>query len=192
MQASADTIKVAVGKSGLTFDPNSITAKVGDVVEFNFYAKNHSVVGGDFLNPCKPAEGSFFSGFFPTEANASQVFRLTVNSTDPIVFYCSQNTGSHCKNGMAGVINPTTLRSLSAYQTLAKALVGNATSPTGGVAGGVIAAQSGSGSTGTTGGSNTTNTAPPAATSTKPNGAVSMGAPLFGLVAAGFFAVLLI
>ena len=77
MQAGATTIKVAVGKTGLTFDPNIIPAKVGDVLEFNFYPRNHSVVAGDFSKPCQPAtSGGFFSGFFPTAVNTTNV-RLT-------------------------------------------------------------------------------------------------------------------
>src|SRR4051812_34137565 len=46
--AAATTISVAVGKDGLTFEPNKIQAHVGDAIEFRFYAKNHSVVAGDF------------------------------------------------------------------------------------------------------------------------------------------------
>jgi len=45
---------------------------------------------------------------------------VTVNNTDPIVIYCSQNTGSHCKNGMAAVINPSGSSNLQNYLTLAK------------------------------------------------------------------------
>jgi plastocyanin len=37
--ASAATIQVEVGKAGLTFSPNDITAAVGDSVEFTFFPK---------------------------------------------------------------------------------------------------------------------------------------------------------
>jgi plastocyanin len=73
-QTSASTIKVAVGKSGLTFAPDTVTASAGDVLEFHFYAKNHSVVMGDWTDACVPAKtGGFYSGFFPTAANTSNV-----------------------------------------------------------------------------------------------------------------------
>ena len=74
LQASASTIAIKVGASGLTFSPNTFNASKGDVLEFHFYAKNHSVVQGDFDNPCVPApSGGFFSGFFPTNGTAQNV-----------------------------------------------------------------------------------------------------------------------
>ncbi len=74
MQATASTIRVDVGKSGLTFSPNTFNASAGDVLEFHFYAKNHSVVQGDFDNPCNPAPSAgFFSGFFPTNGTSQNV-----------------------------------------------------------------------------------------------------------------------
>jgi plastocyanin len=67
--ASAKTIRIDVGQSGLTFTPNDITAAVGDILEFHYHPTNHSVVAADFATPCKPkAEGGFYSGFFPTTA----------------------------------------------------------------------------------------------------------------------------
>ena len=72
--AAASTIPVLVGKTGLTFEPNMIHANVGDVIEFQFYAKNHSVVAGDFTAGCRPASsGGFYSGFFPTAAGIVNV-----------------------------------------------------------------------------------------------------------------------
>lgn len=45
--------------------PNSIFANVGDVILFEFYPTNHSVVKADYLAPCVPAsEGLFYSGPF--------------------------------------------------------------------------------------------------------------------------------
>ena len=68
MQAGAATITVMVGKGGLVFSPNEVKAAIGDVVEFQFSAGgNHSVVEGDFNNPCHPAAtGGFFSGYMNT------------------------------------------------------------------------------------------------------------------------------
>ncbi|SPQ25555.1 16b25aa2-a6c8-4ff8-a8c7-ce1631159e3c [Thermothielavioides terrestris] len=143
--AAAKTIPVVVGKNGLTFQPDEIQAEVGDVLEFRFYAKNHSVVAGDFSKACVPAEeNGFFSGFFPTTGTGanSQVFHVTVSHTNPVPIYCSQNTGQHCKNGMVAVINPDTSgnsdMTLQAYKSLASQ-AGNAISPPGGVFGGQVA-----------------------------------------------------
>ena len=56
---------VAVGENGLVFTPDTITAPVGSVVQFAFYPRNHSVVQGDFNNPCQPLPGGhgFYSGY---------------------------------------------------------------------------------------------------------------------------------
>ncbi len=74
--SAASTIPVLVGKTGLTFEPNLIHANQGDVIEFQFFAKNHSVVAGDFTTACRPASsGGFYSGFFPTAAGVANVRR---------------------------------------------------------------------------------------------------------------------
>jgi plastocyanin len=65
----ADTIKITA-TTDLRFDPAQATAKEGDVLEFHFEPKNHSVAMGEFgsINgPCVPAnQGGFFSGYMPT------------------------------------------------------------------------------------------------------------------------------
>lgn len=101
------TKSVVVGRGGLRFDPENIVAEIGDVVEFHFTPKNHSVVQSSFWDPCAPIDDSaFYSGFFPVESGQSdKVFSITINHKEPIWFYCAQTTGSHCQNGMAGVIN---------------------------------------------------------------------------------------
>jgi hypothetical protein len=43
---------------------------------------------------------------------------VTVNSTDPIFFYCSQ--ASHCSQGMVGAVNPTSAQTVAAFQNAAK------------------------------------------------------------------------
>ncbi|PTB61682.1 hypothetical protein BBK36DRAFT_1173246 [Trichoderma citrinoviride] len=124
--ASAKTITVDVGPNGqFAFQPNNIKASVGDVLSFNFHPVNHSVVMGDFSNPCAPAKtGGFFSGFMPVSSGVgSQTFDVTVNTTDPIFFYCAQNTFSHCISGMSGVVNgPSSGNTLEAYQSAAKSV----------------------------------------------------------------------
>ncbi|KAL6871740.1 hypothetical protein HDV57DRAFT_271959 [Trichoderma longibrachiatum] len=124
--ATAETIKIDVGPNGqFAFQPNNVKAKVGDVLSFTFHPLNHSVVMGDFANPCAPAKtGGFFSGFMPVSSGVgSQTFDVTVNSTDPIFFYCAQNKFSHCISGMSGVVNgPSSGNTLDAYQTAAKSV----------------------------------------------------------------------
>ncbi|KAH8882932.1 Cupredoxin, partial [Thozetella sp. PMI_491] len=120
--ASAAMIRIDVGQSGLTFTPSTVNASTGDILDFHFHAINHSVVQGDFNNPCKPIQtGGFFSGFMPTSSGENaNTFQVQVNSTDPIFFYCAQNTLTHCKSGMSGAVNPTSGQTLAAYQDKAK------------------------------------------------------------------------
>jgi plastocyanin len=93
---------IQVGKSGLTYTPDSITAKVGDQIEFQFDSAGHSVAEGTFGKPCQPdGDSAFWSGFPKPGGNP---FTITVNSTDPMWFYCAQV--GHCQAGMVGVINP--------------------------------------------------------------------------------------
>jgi hypothetical protein len=66
------TTVVSVGTDGVVFTPDTITAAVGDVLEFHFYTANHSVAMGDYDNPCQPAKtGGFFSGYVPVASGVS-------------------------------------------------------------------------------------------------------------------------
>jgi plastocyanin len=76
---------VTVGKGNFMYEPNNITAAVGDVVVFQFYPTNHSVIQGAYCgnieggcNPCIPIDlmDSSVKGF------ASQNF-LTTQDADP-------------------------------------------------------------------------------------------------------------
>lgn len=88
----------------------------------------------------------------------SQTFEVTVNNTDPIFFYCSQNKFSHCISGMSGVVNePSSGDTLDAYQAAAKS-VKSASNPAT-VFGGRLVANAEATSSATT-------TAAPAATTT--------------------------
>jgi len=108
--ALAENFNVIVGKTGLSFEPNSVKAANGDTVTFKFWPKNHSVAQGSFGSPCNPLAGDkgFWSGYVPTSSNtsaASETFMYTVqNASAPVWFYCTQ--GMHCQAGMVGVINP--------------------------------------------------------------------------------------
>lgn len=108
----AEDITVSVGLKGnataLVFKPDTITAKVGDVVWFHFWPKAHSVAQASFAKPCEPLDGGLWSGFVPTtdtENAAQTTFMYNVtNATAPVWLYCSQ--GKHCQAGMVAVINP--------------------------------------------------------------------------------------
>lgn len=54
------TIKVGPKESPHGYVPHSIEADVGDLVVFEFYPRNHSVLQADFGAPCVPADGDFF------------------------------------------------------------------------------------------------------------------------------------
>jgi len=110
--AFAAIIDVTVGMDGkLSFNPEAISAHVGDQVVYHFYPKNHTVTQSSFANPCGPKNGGIDSGFQPVMANQTDslpTFTVTVNDTNPIWIYCKQaaNTvNSHCGQGMVHAIN---------------------------------------------------------------------------------------
>jgi len=105
--SSSGVHDVQVGDGGLVFEPDSVTAAVGEKVTFWFHPQNHSVVQSSFDKPCVPlSSGSpIFSGFFPvTSGTAENVFTITITNDKPIWLYCGQ--ASHCQSKMVMVINP--------------------------------------------------------------------------------------
>ncbi|RDL35448.1 uncharacterized protein BP5553_07379 [Venustampulla echinocandica] len=103
---------VTVGSmnGSLTFSPNDIQAKVGEMVQFQFMPANHSVVQSTFDAPCQPISKNsnvtgIFSGYMPVQASASTAptYTIMVANKTPMWLYCSQ--GKHCQNGMVMVIN---------------------------------------------------------------------------------------
>jgi plastocyanin len=61
--AYAATHVVEVGKGGSVFSPDTVTAAVGDQVQFKFASQGHAVTASTFTSPCAPADSStFFSG----------------------------------------------------------------------------------------------------------------------------------
>jgi plastocyanin len=101
-EAAAETQTIQVGNGGFTFQPNSITADKGDVVEFVIHT-THSVARSTFGNPCQPmtGAGAIWTGF---SNSANDIFSLTINDTSPVWLYCA--APEHCQSGMAMVINP--------------------------------------------------------------------------------------
>ncbi|KAK7409462.1 hypothetical protein QQX98_008370 [Neonectria punicea] len=116
--ASAKTIKITA-TSDNAFDPDSVEAEKGDVLEFHFEA-NHSVVAGDYKYPCSPLElgSGFFSGF--VDDAEDKIFRVTVNDTEPIAFYSSRE--DECAQGMVGIVNPSQNKTLNDYKERASEL----------------------------------------------------------------------
>ncbi|KAF9017010.1 hypothetical protein BDZ89DRAFT_1103869 [Hymenopellis radicata] len=133
--AAAADITVLVGENaGLTFNPTSVTAAVGDVINFEFVAKNHTLTQSTFAAPCDYPSAGIDSGYVPVAANATEhpVWSLTVNNaTAPLWFYCAQ-TG-HCAKGMVFAINPSAAKTFAAFQ--AAAMGGSTTGTTGSTSG---------------------------------------------------------
>ncbi|KAJ1327897.1 cell wall integrity and stress response component [Microdochium nivale] len=110
------------------FQPSKIMAKKGDVIHFDFFPKNHSVVRAEFKNPCipydvvNPSGAMFFSGMKQSQpGDEPPSWELTVNDTAPAFFYCSA-PGSCINWAMIGVINPNSTHNLDIqkqYQELA-------------------------------------------------------------------------
>ncbi|RJE20451.1 hypothetical protein PHISCL_07212 [Aspergillus sclerotialis] len=111
--SATHTVKVGPKEDPHQYVPHNITADVGDVIVFEFYPTNHSVVKADYMAPCVPASGDiFYSGAFDSfnEENGQLVgppptWSLVVNDTEPTFFYCTA-IDSCMVNGMVGVINP--------------------------------------------------------------------------------------
>ncbi|KAF5393530.1 hypothetical protein D9757_000570 [Collybiopsis confluens] len=102
------THNITVGVNGqLAFGPSNITAAIGDIVEFTFLAKNHSVIQSSFSTPCTPLENGFNLGFQSVAANTTgPTLSITINNTTPIWGYCGQTSPvSHCGSGMVFAIN---------------------------------------------------------------------------------------
>lgn len=83
-QAYAATIKIFANSAfdkadPFEFQPNELTARVGDILEFHFtgpglgvLGSNHSVAMGVFTDPCTPAPGGFFSGWHPVNGTSKE------------------------------------------------------------------------------------------------------------------------
>ncbi|ROW03739.1 hypothetical protein VMCG_05372 [Cytospora schulzeri] len=129
------THSIVAGLGGaLVFDPDNVVAEIGDIVEWHFLPKNHSVAQSSFGQPCVPDASlaqPFFSGFQPSASGqAPNVFQIVVQDADPIWYYCAQTNGNHCQNGMSGVINQnfSSPNTLAAYKAMA-ALTGTSVVP---------------------------------------------------------------
>ena len=203
--ASAQRVTVVrVAQNGsLTYTPNDIRVNVGEMVQFQFAAGNHTVTQSTFDQPCQPiamhtnATG-FHSGFVPAAASAAQnqmsIFTINVTNTNPMWIYCAQ--GRHCENGMVMVINAPTAagsnRTLANYRTIAAqantVVPGGGAAPGGGggTGNGGLGGIPGTGTTDPNGGQGGQTSPPP----TGGAGILSAPASYMLLAVAGFAALL--
>ncbi|KAF8250676.1 hypothetical protein K440DRAFT_617460 [Wilcoxina mikolae CBS 423.85] len=118
---------ITVGKAAHKFAPDLVRAAVGDLITFEFYPTNHSVVRGALDFPCIPYEKvtpevtGFFGGFHPVKTIPKDPPRwsVVVNDTNPIFFYCSAPDSCNVW-GMVGVINPAQDSDLDKYRSGSK------------------------------------------------------------------------
>ncbi|KAI0451806.1 hypothetical protein F5B21DRAFT_362565 [Xylaria acuta] len=109
-------VSVSSASKSLTFSPDNLKADVGDMIQFQFLAGNHSVVQSNFDNPCTPIQQhvtdtkGMFSGYMDVAASAATgmipVYSMEVTTDKPLWLYCSQ--GKHCQAGMVMVVNENT------------------------------------------------------------------------------------
>ncbi|KZV95967.1 Cupredoxin [Exidia glandulosa HHB12029] len=155
--ALAAEFTVKVGADGLAFTPNQVTAVAGDVVIFEFHAKNHTLTQSTLAAPCSPVAGGGDSGFIPVAADATTfpTKRLTVpDATTPLWFYCKQ--GNHCASGMVFAINPGSQTKMDTFIANAKGLAAPATGTTAAPATGATTTAAPAASTPATGGTTAT------------------------------------
>ncbi|KAF1921678.1 hypothetical protein BDU57DRAFT_57360 [Ampelomyces quisqualis] len=126
---------VATGMApSLLYNPESITAAVGDMVMFVFMQKNHTATQSTFAEPCKKMEGGMDSGFMANpEGKPGVTWNMTVQTTEPLWFYCKQQNGIHCGKGMVFAVNAATTgdKTMADFKALAVGTNGTSLTPGG-------------------------------------------------------------
>ncbi|CAI6313592.1 unnamed protein product [Periconia digitata] len=123
--AYAETHVVEVGSPVHTFNPDTITANVGDTVQFRFHNSMHSVVRAAYRTPCAPYESvegggkaGFNSDLQTPQGDEILTWDLKINNTETLFFYCSApESCNHYR--MVGVINPNPNEHLDVQKDLA-------------------------------------------------------------------------
>ncbi|KAI0149995.1 hypothetical protein F4776DRAFT_188462 [Hypoxylon sp. NC0597] len=111
INAANRIIPVVVGGTQDTFVPNTVTASVGDIIQFQFSNGNHTVTQSAQDTPCQPLQATvataIHSGHIPFQDGQTTVgtFNMPVTSTDTMFLYCA--TGPHCQEGQVMIVNPT-------------------------------------------------------------------------------------
>ena len=110
VEAANRIIPVVVGGPQDTFVPNSVTAAVGDIIQFQFSNGNHTVTQSAKDTPCQPLQASdpaaIHSGHVPFEDGQTTVgtFNMPITNTETMFLYCA--TGPHCQEGQVMIVNP--------------------------------------------------------------------------------------
>jgi plastocyanin len=128
-KVKATDFQVIVGGGPLQYNPNQVTAQVGDTVTFVFKQANHTATESTLQDPCSPKAGGFDSGFIPVAADVTEDFPLAqfnVVDTNPRFVYCKQ--ANHCQQGMVFAINAGS--DFTAFQAAAQASGGGSVSAT--------------------------------------------------------------
>ncbi|KNG52876.1 extracellular serine-rich protein [Stemphylium lycopersici] len=110
---------VKAGAGGFQFEPAELTnVSAGDVITFEFYPPDHSVVRAEYGSACVPYEytGRDRTGFWSETQwvktpNDITHWNLTINTTEPIFYYCAAPDSCKGKQ-MVGVINPNDTQTL--------------------------------------------------------------------------------
>ncbi|KNG48729.1 extracellular serine-rich protein [Stemphylium lycopersici] len=111
---------IKAGAGGFKFTPQEIhNVSVGDIVSWEFYPPDHSVARAEYGSACVPYEytGIDKVGFWSETQwvnDTSQItyFNITINSTEPIFFYCAAPESCTGKL-MVGAINPNSTQTLA-------------------------------------------------------------------------------
>lgn len=111
---------IKAGAGGFKFTPQEIhNVSVGDIVSWEFYPPDHSVARAEYNSACVPYEytGKDKVGFWSETQwvkDTSQItyFNITINSTEPIFFYCAAPKSCTDKH-MVGAINPNSTQTLA-------------------------------------------------------------------------------
>jgi plastocyanin len=166
----AATHVVTVGKAAsLLFEPSSVVAKAGDVIEFQFMSKNHTVTQSTFDKPCEAKAEGVDSGYqlIPAGTTVFPSWSITIqNDTAPLWFYCAQ--APHCARGMVFAVNPTAEKTFDKFKATAALAAPPAAPP---AAGGAAAGSYGGAAGGAAPGAPAAST--PAATTTPPASAAA-------------------
>jgi plastocyanin len=128
---------VMVGQGGPVFVPDNVQAAPGDIINFMFVAKTHSVTQSTFKTPCtaKPdgIDSELVDATTATDGNVMQ-WAFRVDDAAPLWFYCK--FGAHCAAGMVFAVNPNATLSMDQYIANAKGSANgtatNGTATTGG------------------------------------------------------------
>ncbi|EOA88362.1 uncharacterized protein SETTUDRAFT_107372 [Exserohilum turcica Et28A] len=96
---------IKAGAGGFKFTPQEIqNVSVGDIVSWEFYPRDHSVARAEFGSACVPYEY--------TGKDKITHFNITINSTEPIFFYCAAPDSCR-REHMVGAINPNSTQTLA-------------------------------------------------------------------------------